>query len=136
MSQAAFDRLMALAERVETLEKNEEPKSKTKKEKYHGALSMRYAKYAKNINDETVFVPILTMRSYKPKPNLDSVYKNEYGQYTDNQMLKITLADNTEETITITEARFFQPSEPSVPTFIEDEDENKMKGATVKANTP
>tara|TARA_R110000868_G_scaffold178700_1_gene418504 strand:+ start:460 stop:870 length:411 start_codon:yes stop_codon:yes gene_type:complete len=136
MSQAAFDRLMALAERVETLEKNEEPKSKTKKEKYHGSLSMRYAKYAKNINDETVFVPILTMRSYKPKPNLDSVYKNEYGQYTDNQMLKITLADNTEETITITEARFFQPSEPSVPIFIEDEDENKMKGATVKANTP
>lgn len=88
---------------------------------------MRYGMYAKNENDEMVLTPILSMRPFSPKPNLDLVYKNEYGQYTENQMMELTLADNSKAKVTISEMKHLRPSQEKTPLFILDKDGNSIK---------
>lgn len=94
---------------------------------------MKYAYYAKNVNDEVVLVPILSLTTFSPEPNLDSVYKNDYGQYTENQMIKLTLADGEVQKVSIKEIKHLKPSTPQTPVFVEDEFQNKIKGDTPAA---
>jgi len=91
---------------------------------------MKYAYYAKNGEDGVDLIPILSFQPFSPEPDMDLVYKNQYGQYTENQQIKLTLANGTTAKVTIEKMKHLKPSPFMTPLYVEDEFGNKVKGDT------
>lgn len=90
------NQLKEQGKKLQKLEKGAGPKT-GQSERYDGPRAYSYSTWTTEDGEQKIVTDWVTR---KINPSFDLVYKNQYGQYVDNQGMELTFQDGTKLTVT------------------------------------